>query len=657
MCNPGVQYTYDPSLFRYTCSGTSLSPVFLSTVNSGQILTLRSGQSAWLNTSDVNQLGPSGLVWTLESGANLYSYNLGLNPFQINFVSGSGLPSGLTLSSYNKITGTPTQTGVFQCATRYVYCTGVPVTGIAKRFTLIVCTGTDTIPLFTPNFLPKVGVEFYYDNAEFSPPCATGISANAKIVSVLTGQKLTLESGVPAWRYLGPTYEFLTGNQFFSLENNKNLYTNASGFMPFSFTSSPLPPNLTLSEFNLIEGTPIVTGTWSIDILQRYCSGGPSVYTRNARIILSVSGPQNLRNTDGILYGSYSAANTLPYLERKVKNLDFYYKQNNRFNKYFDTVTGYGNTNLNIGGQNLLIYDTILNPTGWRDAVIYQTGRLTGIIAENATSFTWFDEKIDVQSPFGQVYINQVTGTIQAQNIIYFNTGLLTEGDNLNINGYDFIYSTSANSDNFIFNSPSQLVSNLNSGALDPNSLLNFVGVTGFVNNNNIHLYSSLLSGEDGNSIKVYRNSNILEAIVIPNRYFVSGQTLRLTTNLWRGDFTRTLTVTAENSGIYTYTLVNPERFQGISGVVWVDNFSGTYFITTGVKNPDTITTYSGVLLNYIPSKNIYSGSGVIPSGQNRIPSGFNIDILKLNPYNISGNFARYRISGSDFLFTGIIEG
>ena len=652
-CQTGIQYFYDPKISSYLCSGEHFNPVNLVTVNSGQIVTFRSGVSTWQNSgNNIYQFGPSGLSWVLETGSNLYSYNLGLKPFQIGFISGSGLPSGLTLTGYNKIVGTPTQTGTFNCATRYVYCSGKPFTGDAKRFTVIVCTGIDSGQAYTPNFIPTLGPKFYYDNFNSGITCnGTGYD----IRSVSSGQRLILELNAPAWINTNEDYEFSIENINFSLESNANLFINSEGLSPSGITHTDLPPNLVFSKFNLITGTPIITGAWSVDLTQQYCNELTS--SRTVRFSIQVLNKSALRPVEGILFANHSSVNTIPYIERKVKNLDFYYRQENRFYRYFDSVTGYGVTNVNTSGKNILSYGNIQDPTGWRDAVVYQTGKLTGSINAGESFFSWNNESITGAPSIGNVYVNETTGTIQARNIIYFNTGLLTDGDILNINGYDFIYSPGTQSD-FIFNSPSQLATKLNSGAANSTSALNPVGVTGFVISDNLYLYSSLLQGESGNSIRVYRNSDILEAITIPNRYFTSGQNLRPSTNTWRGTFVSSFpTISAENSGNYTFNYLNTERFDNISGVVWVDTFSGNYFIRTGIKTPDNTTTYSGVLVNYIPSRNIYSGSGLIPSGQNKIATGFNIDILKRNYYNISGNRAKYTISGSDFLYTGIIEG
>jgi hypothetical protein len=654
-CQTGVQYYSNlniPSTGTVRCFGAGGAgvPSFLklSTISTGQIVTFASGVPVWQNSgSDLYKLEPSGVAWSLKNGSNLYSYNFGLQPFKI---SGSGLPSGLTLTGYNKIVGTPTQTGIFNCISQYTYCSGNPATGDRRGFTIIVCTGISSGQAYTPNFIPTLGPKFYYDNFN------TGITCNDfeyDIRSTLSGQRLVLELNQPAWKYTSENYEFEIDGNNFVLESNSNLFINSEGLDPTGLVYTDLPPNLVFSKYNLITGIPLVTGLWSVDLTQDYCTGS----SRTVRFSIQVLNQASLRPVEGVLFANYPSVNTIPYLERKVKSVDFYYRQENRFYRYFDSVTGYGNVNVNTSGKNILSYGSIVNPTGWRDALVYQTGTLTGSINAGESFFSWNNQSITGIPSIGNVYVNETTGTIQARNIIYFNTGLLTDGDILNINGYDFIYSPGTQSD-FIFNSPTQLSIKLNSGAANSTSALNPVGVTGFVISDNLYLYSSLLQGESGNSIRAYRNSAILEAITIPNRYFTSGQNLRPSTNTWRGTFVSSFpTISAENSGNYTFNYLNTERFDNISGVVWVDTFSGNYSIRTGIKTPDNVTTYSGSLVNYIPSRNIYSGSGLIPSGQNKIGTGFNIDILKRNYYNISGNRAKYTISGSDFLYTGIIEG
>ena len=440
------------------------------------------------------------------------------------------------------------------------------------------------------------------------------------------------------------------------LESNSNLFTNVIGQVPTGFTHTPLPFNLSFSKYNLITGVPTITGLYSIELTQNYtCTGNSS---RVVRFSIEILPYEKLFVNDGILFSTYSSSNTLPYVERKIKNLNFYHTQDNRFYRYFDNVTGYGDTSFDASGENLFVLGQIENPTGWREALVYQTGVLTGLITGPQGTFTWFDQTITGIEPFSQVYINEITGTKQATNIIYFNTGLLSDGDVITINDYSFFYSTTPSDSIFAFQNLDQLIINLNSGANDINSPLYPVGVTGFVDSQNLHLYSYLLSGEDGNSIRVYRNTAILEAIEIPNRYFTSGETLRPTTNSWKGNFVSSFeSISAENTGTYTINYFNPTGFDNISGTLWLNSFSGNYTIDTGIKTVENATIYSGLPVNYISSTNIYSGIGVIPSGQNRVPTGFNVDILKRNYYDISGNIAKYTISGEDFLFTGLIEG
>ena len=198
-CQTGIQYFYDPSISVIESYGWNTP---LDTVTSGQIVTFKSGVEVWYHSGNqsIYKFGPSGLAWKLETGANLYSFDGGFRPNVLNFMPGSGLPLGLGLAAYNKITGTPLKTGVFSCATRYVYpqsdgITTYNYTGTPKQFTVIVCTGGSTGDSFTPNFIPTLGPKFYYD--DFDIPC-TGDYFTGSIVSIVSGQRLTLEVNKPA---------------------------------------------------------------------------------------------------------------------------------------------------------------------------------------------------------------------------------------------------------------------------------------------------------------------------------------------------------------------------------------------------------------------------------------------------------------------------
>jgi hypothetical protein len=93
--------------------------------------------------------------------------------------------------------------------------------------------------------------------------------------------------------------------------------------------------------------------------------------------------------------------------------------------------------------------------------------------------------------------------------------------------------------------------------------------------------------------------------------------------------------------------------------VAWVNNFSGNYIITTGIINSnDRNGSFSQGLLSFNTGMNKYYGDLIIPSGTSRIDyTGLRLNINKPNPYNLSGNIAKYIVSGENFIFSGLIEG
>jgi hypothetical protein len=341
----------------------------------------------------------------------------------------------------------------------------------------------------------------------------------------------------------------------------------------------------------------------------------------------------------------------------RVKQAQFFYVDRNQFNLQIDTITGYGNVSYNNEINNT-ITGQIVNPTGLQPAVFYKTGLLTENII-NGGSFTWQNTQIAGTGESNKVYLNYITGYVSAQNEITFinSTGSgLQNGDLINIANFSFTYNQSGIPP-LQFNSPQNLINILNSGATGGfnaqgfTTLQNTVGVTGFRNNNSLELFSVLRSGENGNSIRIYRDSQNLDAIKIASRYFTGGKTFRPLLNNWVGNFSNTFTLTVENSGFYTNKLENIS-FGRISGVAWEDNFTGNYLITTGVKSISNIGLYSGTPIPLLGNK--FVGSGIIPSGQLNL-SIINIDISKPNPYNLNNNLAKYIFSGQDFIFSQII--
>jgi len=663
-CKPGNEYAIDTFLEQTTCSGLSSQNIRIKNIVSGQTLTLKSGIYAWKNEGyDIYQINPtSGSAWILKSGTNLYASVFGIEP---SFISGSGLPMNLGLSNFNTITGTPIQTGNYKCKLIYKYCNN-NYTGATREITIHVCTGEEVVAPYVPIFFNSLGPKFNYDPiVQYSTGCFSG----SPFLSIVSGQRLVLESGSPAWLYThSEDYSFITGNRLFTLSTGTNLYNTSSGIEPEAI-SGYLPVGLAYKNYSTITGIPTGTGKWSCLVQFGYCTGSGSTlqYGKINKFILEVIKPEQINYTEGAVYTAFSASNTIPYNLNKVKNINFYYNQNNQFVRYFETISGYGNINKteNFSETPQIFYEEINRPTGYLPAVLYQTGILSGVIGEGLSSFTWSDVNITGTGSQGNVYLDQITGYRTAQNIIIFNTGLLVDGDILSIKDVNFYYRTPNNVGDSLYNfdSLSRLINVLNSGAAGAFNdtdffLQDYVGITGYVDESILYLYSYLLSGEDGNTVKISRNTQNLDSIKIPYRYFQSGETFRTPTNTWYGVFDTTYpTITKEKSGIYFYNYIDNNFYGNISGLSWVDSFSGNYYITTGIYDTLLPLTLSGSLVPFIQGQNIYSGSLLIPSGQKAYPTGFSISIRKPNYYDISGNIAKYIVSGENFIYSGLIEG
>ena len=346
----------------------------------------------------------------------------------------------------------------------------------------------------------------------------------------------------------------------------------------------------------------------------------------------------------------------------KIKKIDFFHVIDNRFNTYLDNVSGHGVINTQ---NNQIFTGEILNPTGLQPAIFYKTGVLNGTIQDGSGFYNWSNvQLIDVGTPT-RVYLNYVTGYHNSENQLEFiditGSGLLN-GDIINIADYTFNYNSTPQNINE-FNSPSSLLNILNSGATGAFNdqgfalLESLVGVTGYQINNILYLKSYLRNGLEGNNIRIYKDTSDVNAIKIKNRYFTGGQDFRPRTDSWVGMFSGTFDVTVENSGFYIKKVEPIEIIENITGIVWEDNFSGNYTILTGLKDPRNPRAYSGISVPFNSGLNQFSGRANIPLNQSTVYTGLNIEILKPNPYNISGNRSEYMIIGDDIFYTGIIEG
>jgi hypothetical protein len=346
----------------------------------------------------------------------------------------------------------------------------------------------------------------------------------------------------------------------------------------------------------------------------------------------------------------------------RIKKVDFYHTIDNRINTTINSYRGHGYI---TSFDNQIFTGTILNPTGLQPVIYFTTGVLNGYIGDGSGSYTWQNLQLTHPGQQTRVYLNYVTGFKSAQNIIEFidNTGSgLQNGDYISIADFLFYYNTGADNPGQ-FSSPLNLLNNLNSGATGGFNdqgytlLQTIVGVTGYQIDNKLFLFSYLREGENGNDLRIYRDSSNLESIKIHNRYFTGGESYRPRANSWIGSFSGVFNITVENSGFYTKQVEPIELFKNISGILWEDSFSGNYTILTGFKDPRNPQNYSGVPISFNTGISQFSGSGIIPLNQSTIYTGLNIEIYKPNPYNIFGNKFQYIISGNNIFFTDILEG
>lgn len=348
----------------------------------------------------------------------------------------------------------------------------------------------------------------------------------------------------------------------------------------------------------------------------------------------------------------------------RLRHAKLFYSLDNRIKTYVDVVTGYGPKTVEF--EDNLFIGSIDNPTGMQPAVFYKTGVITGYVNDGSGYLNFESINITGSGELGQVYLNYATGYSPAYNIVEFAdwSGCgLSIGDYISIENYSFRYYPREAYSPAYFTSPDEFINILNSGATGAYDYLGYsflrtsVGVTGFRDDNKIHLFSSLRSGESGNQVQLAKYSSDIGAIKISGKYFFDGQTYRPPISEWTGDFENTFNnLKIENSGYYTKNL-NPVADQDdISGVIWREVFSGNYRILTGLKDPNYPQLSVSSPVEFYADKNLFSGRATIPSGQ-IIYTGMNIQVLKNNFYNKTGGVVQYVISGDDFIFSGFLGG
>jgi hypothetical protein len=183
-------------------------------------------------------------------------------------------------------------------------------------------------------------------------------------------------------------------------------------------------------------------------------------------------------------------------------------------------------------------------------------------------------------------------------------------------------------------------------------SSLNLANVSE-INDANIRLFSHNPSGENGNNTKLTRYASDLNAIQIPNRYLLGGQTFRPLSNTWEGNFEETFNFTVENSGIYT---IQPQENISIdiSGVAYENNFYPNWSGDVTLISEGTVLN-TGLTINLLPD--IYWRSSQVFTGTNASNANLGTKIFIENNIILAsqpnGSFAGGSSPGPVIFYTG----
>lgn len=500
------------------------------------------------------------------------------------------------------------------------------------------------------NPVVSIGTLFDKDLSNYYLGCEGNISTISRAAS---NQVLFGYVNQELFTYSGVTVEDkLVNGNVFSLSSGCNLYVS-NGIEPSSFSiraGFPLPPGLSLSSFNKIIGKPTQAGFWTCVIDNFYCSnryqGPPSIFN----ILISSSVTSNVTGDLRTLY--VSAGTPIDVTMARVSSANFTYN----FDNFISTnnlsgITGFGPIKA-TPPSGTIFTGIIVNPSGYFNLVSYETGRLTGQIFGSRSTFSWAGVEVTGTGVPNNIYYDFITGYTPSSNNVIINTGKLVDGDLLYLNDTAFIYKNTqleADTEPYWFHGLDKF---LLSGAP-------LVGITGYVTNGNtLNLFSYGVSGEEANDFTVTRETEDLFGIIIQNKYFTGGRTLReKMTNPFTGLFYEYYSrITKENSGNYFYNNIS-SPYVGIgSGVVWDNSFRKNYTITTGAFASDQSSGFNGSLVPFILSSNIYSGNAIIPSGQKESFTGIKFIINREKYLYSSSDISEYIITGNDFLYSGRIN-
>lgn len=445
------------------------------------------------------------------------------------------------------------------------------------------------------------------------------------------------------------------------LYSGYNLYTTDDSFDSF-FLNYPtsinidsiyrLPSGLSLDNSSLsrLTGIPTETGIFDVKIQQSYLLNNGYSYSQNSYIqVIIYTG--NLYDKD--ISSVYSAFENvgIPLVDAVIQSGNFYENMYNGFiSDDMIELSGYG-PQVMMPANNTSGIGTIDNPTGLFNLISYETGVLSGIVPALQESYTWNNFSVIGVGRTGHVFYDYASGETESYNYAIIDQSKLVNNDSIIINDIIFTYKENqaeADENIFWFNTLDELMLYAAPIAL----------VTGYYDGNKLHLYS-IIEGDEANWFTLRRDCVDLSAVIIPNIYFTGGKYLRPSTTTWSGDFFSGFfeELTVINSGFYGFTGQIPnDYFLSGSGIVWDADILKTMTVNTGIYTQTGFGEFTGYQnMNYDSSQYLFSGSAVIPSGQEASYTGLGVRINR-DLYNIlDTGVAYYEVTGKDTNYSGYI--
>jgi hypothetical protein len=397
-----------------------------------------------------------------------------------------------------------------------------------------------------------------------------------------------------------------------------------------------------------LTGVTYETGIFKVKLEHQYLLNDLFNYTQDSYIYLLVSTGEFIEEDSLVsVYSAFESGGT-SLIDASINESNFYGDLFNGFvSPDMSGLSGFGPVLLSPG-LGATGFGLINNPTGLFNLVSFETGVLSGFVPALNESFTWRDFSVIGFGSSGSVFYDIITGSTQSYNYAIIDEDRLVNDDQIIINDIIFTYKESqseADSNIFWFNTLDELMTFAAPIAL----------VTGFYDGSILNLYS-IIDGDEANKFTLRRDSTDLSAIQIPSIYFTGGQDLRPPASSWPNDYFSGIIpeLTIINSGFYSNTglILDSITLTG-SGIVWDAAIAKTVTIESGRSSSTQSPAGSDfVRLDFDEINNVFSGVGVLDSGQSQDYSGIQFRIAReLYEPSDTGEFL-YIITGKDIYYS-----